>query len=1285
MNIFFCIALVLAVFIGVDFLTAKLMKLKRTLLRNITVIILGALTVLFTVLGILNLAGNGKDKEQSLYNAYSFLLDGDTSKARECAQQASGAHSEMVMLLADCWDSNYASAFIVSDDLINGGSLNEELSEQAEKIHSLSRKMTGLDSALDSNSEKTKLKRITSDCLSLLKISEESEVEFLSGYKREKILSSNDYLSVKESTIIQMLEETPNNKELLAYSVKYYNSRSKDETAMEYARKLISVDNSPDNIVLYSDAALQYINSDSDYSEDEEVYKYLKEAKEAEKDAEKCDDPEMREELLESAEEYREKASGIKAKRVINWLVANKPIFGDNTGVFDLQMSRLYLAAGEEEKAKEMLVELINHSDSLSDKSSVKDILLKINSAYYSKNSSDEEISAGISAISDAKPFLRDTAISRKYENLVSEMLKYERMSVFISSINAENYPTIRAFVNVNGTINGNDELANDLSIDDFVFEDNGKEVSSDMVSLVEDEETSYMSIALVIDGSGSMNGSGIKNAKKAIQVCVDNMDASTQEMSIVMYSNGGEIVVPLTDDKNKLYNGISNIYASGGTVISSGIYAGIESLRNAKGVKSIILMTDGQDGSRETIEDAIEQAIIEQVAVYTVSTGNGDNEYMQNIAEKTGGSFMEAETDDELSKVYAALQNYIVNNYCFEYTVEENPEENPRTFTVGLKDYRVSSTRAYAHSGLILTEDGCYITRNDSGVMSLINAEPSVISEKDAEMGISVIISAQGMTEGAKLYINGEELPEANVVDNSAILFCLKGDYKPGNLNITVVDEDGTSVSDSNLIRISSPRNSKSEKNGGRIVLGSAGEIYADNVVLKDEYTFELSGTIVLNGLLKTDLPVTINAMSEIEKKDGKYYISSGTINGKGMAYAVLNSKNSDNYAALAYNGRLNIMNSFNFSFDNSGLYMDSYSLCDINLPGLGEISPGTASFTDKGIVITSNNGTLNELSKNLNFIFNGEDLQDKTSSAFEIITGHKFANSSISKGSVYTDISGITITISENSVDAVGTALLKGKFGEMSINDGEIAIDTSNTASIYKITGNIGFGSLGNTVELTGKYPFEIVAKGLYPDTFKLSCGKMPISADNISDCFVKSDSLPVFTTDYDAKHEFDIDGKPYYKQISQLLSDIDIHCDSLEFVETESSSGIKLYNSSEPEKYVIYMGDTIRVSVNLEDEIMLFGSKLGGEITGYADISNRYINLKLDVNGHIDNVHSGTKFDGKCQMTAEISRNMGISSAIPITISCGKQKTEYNSTITGGEVVSGGFGSYSQEGNR
>jgi hypothetical protein len=377
-NVLLLLAAVFALFIAADILTAKLFKVKRTAPRNVSLCALCVLALSAGIGGAALLARSADTTARTLYNAYSYLLDGDIDKAAENASRAQSPHSDVILLLADGWRGHYASVFINADDLKNSGSLNEDLFAQVDSIYRLARQMTGLDGAALTDGEAgSRLTDIAKNCFSLLEISEKSEVEFLSGFRRERMLNSENYYEVDPQILGEMLLQASNDRELLRYSVKYFNAAGGLDTAEENARRLLDADRSAENIVLYTDVIAQkLLNNVSimDYDEnDSEIASLLKRAEDAEEASDSYDEGNpRRKDSLARAEDYRRQANGVKARRIINWLTAQSPLFGDKSGVIALQLSKLYDASGDDAKAREILMELLKQADGLSDGSPIK-------------------------------------------------------------------------------------------------------------------------------------------------------------------------------------------------------------------------------------------------------------------------------------------------------------------------------------------------------------------------------------------------------------------------------------------------------------------------------------------------------------------------------------------------------------------------------------------------------------------------------------------------------------------------------------------------------------------------------------------------------------------------------------------------------------------------------------------------------------------------------------------------------------------------------------------------
>lgn len=1292
MNVLLLLAIVFVLFILADILTARYFKLKRTPVRNISFGVLCVLTVSCAIGGGLLVARNTDMTARTLYNAYSYLLDGNIDKATENAAKIQNPHSEIINLLADCWNDNYASAFINSEDMISSGKLNEDLYSQVDVIYNLSRKMTGLESPMPSNDEAyAQLNKIANNCFALLKISENKEVDFLLGFRRDSMLNNDDFYDVDSRLLSEMLLETPNDRELLRYLVKYCNAVGNLDIAEENAYKLLNSKRSVENTILYTDVIAQKLINDISISvydpDDKEISNLLKKAEDAEKAAVLYNEGNLRrDENFAKAEEYRKQANGVKAKRIINWLTAQTPLFGDSSGMIDLQLSRLYTAAGNDTKARQILFDLIKRKDRIDSASPIKPLLTKLSDVYYDTLASDDDIAMAISEVLRIDAFLPDSVLSRSYSQFLNDILKYERVSIYISRVDGTDYPTVRAYLNINGKKDGIEELANDFVLEDFTFSDNGFNVPIKNVRRIEDDSNNYISIALVVDTSGSMDGSRLENAKRAVEACIRNMQPETQELSIVDFSNSARILTPLTNDKSVLGQIVSQIHNPGGTNISSGLIAGVESLKNAAGVKSVILMSDGEDGSPELMDDAIAFAQTENVSVFTISLGEADNAYMQNIAQQTGGTFMAAATEFDLINVYTTLQNFIVNNYCFEYKVTDDIGSNPRVLNVGLKDYDVSSSRTYGNGGLVLTKDGSYITRGDSGALQLLYAEPAVVSVKDAELGVPIFISAVGVTDGAKLFINGNEVKNIKIAGDSTIAFTLIGEYKTGALNISVRLSDGTSQSTDKLISVAGTTDNTYA--GQTIVLGRSGNtLYADNVEQKDNYTLKLNGNVVLNGFLRTVSSVTVQSNSPITSSGGRITLQSGSISGGGAAYIdfSVSTSGAANYGQSAFGGgSAKVLDSFSFYFDENTININS-SRATVSLPGFGDIY-GDVQFNGSELIITAYSGSLKELQDNLNYILNGIPLpKNSTSTAMQMITGYSPQGQYRDNDyGLNTNADELNIIIRKDFMSVKGTGTTSGYLGLVEIKDGKLTIDTDNAASMYEITGTARFNAITSALSVDEQTPVTIASAGFYPDTLTLNATGLSINATGLSECFASGKLPKALDGSLNVSYPLSIKDQPYRGQISSLLTDVKINCDKIEFVCTDDwdRNGIKAYNSSDPNKYIVFTNNGVVIPIYDVDEIALFGSELGGEINGTATFSDRQIELSINVDGHLDNNYFGIKHDGKANLTVSIPRNSRPGNIVSVTLSYGGKTMSYNATVAGSISPQDGFNTYTED---
>jgi YVTN family beta-propeller protein len=165
--------------------------------------------------------------------------------------------------------------------------------------------------------------------------------------------------------------------------------------------------------------------------------------------------------------------------------------------------------------------------------------------------------------------------------------------------------------------------------------------------------------VMLVLDRSGSMEGSAISSAKKAADFFIDYMK-NEDKAGVVSYSTDARYdyhLSTLTSDiKNSIKQKINSISAGGSTAIGSGLRYSLNDLLSYSGPnnRAILLLSDGNQNSGETPSSVIPDIKDNKIKVYTVGLGTAvDQNLLSNIASQTGGKYYSSPTDSQLIDIY--------------------------------------------------------------------------------------------------------------------------------------------------------------------------------------------------------------------------------------------------------------------------------------------------------------------------------------------------------------------------------------------------------------------------------------------------------------------------------------------------------------------------------------------------------------------------------------------------------------------------------------------------------
>ena len=370
-----------------------------------------------------------------------------------------------------------------------------------------------------------------------------------------------------------------------------------------------------------------------------------------------------------------------------NYLEYARPDDYETNIGYQLQLSRLYYLNQEEDKACECLdrifaVEEIDQNQWLGTDA----YLLKENYiTYLSDAAHSEYYQIFESMMRHLYQGMFDDENYSDFSNFVSEYLRELVGGIVINSIDAENYPEM--IVNVSST---NETV--EISKESLSLHDTGVSIEEFQVA---ENEVNDLSLCFVLDRSGSMSGTSIKDAKKAIRQSMASLEDFVK-VGLVSFENDATTECMLTNSKYLLQSKLDGIMADGGTNIVAGLEQAYDVLKEANGKKIIILLSDGYDGSEEgALVDILGRLRAEEIVTYAIGLEGCDEDYLKHIADETSGKYIPVNDTGELSTIYREIQKSLIHVYTITYTNMEAVQDTG-TVRIRHKDSFAQTQRSY-------------------------------------------------------------------------------------------------------------------------------------------------------------------------------------------------------------------------------------------------------------------------------------------------------------------------------------------------------------------------------------------------------------------------------------------------------------------------------------------------------------------------------------------------------------------------------------------------------------
>ncbi len=177
------------------------------------------------------------------------------------------------------------------------------------------------------------------------------------------------------------------------------------------------------------------------------------------------------------------------------------------------------------------------------------------------------------------------------------------------------------------------------------------------------------LSMAILIDTSGSISATDLTNEKAAAKQLVSQIGSGDQ-VAVYSFETTVKPVQDFTSDKVKLNTAIDSITGGNNTALYQAIQTASQAVGARSGRKAIVLMTDGEDSASSiSIDQAIAAAKTAGVPVFPVGFGSANQTILTRIATETGGFYSASSTSTNLQSILQSIGQVISSQYEIDFT----------------------------------------------------------------------------------------------------------------------------------------------------------------------------------------------------------------------------------------------------------------------------------------------------------------------------------------------------------------------------------------------------------------------------------------------------------------------------------------------------------------------------------------------------------------------------------------------------------------------------------------
>lgn len=175
------------------------------------------------------------------------------------------------------------------------------------------------------------------------------------------------------------------------------------------------------------------------------------------------------------------------------------------------------------------------------------------------------------------------------------------------------------------------------------------------------------MAVAISIDLSGSMEGKPLKEAVKAANEFVNNIDLSNSSVGFIAFANKSKVMLPLCQNEKSVRNAINDyfkIYDKGEVGYGNSLHPfddAINILKKHDGSKFLIVLTDGYWSNPEKALERARDCANYEIEIIAVGFGGVKKDFLNKLATSDENALLT--TQGDLSASFGNIAQVLTQN----------------------------------------------------------------------------------------------------------------------------------------------------------------------------------------------------------------------------------------------------------------------------------------------------------------------------------------------------------------------------------------------------------------------------------------------------------------------------------------------------------------------------------------------------------------------------------------------------------------------------------------------